>query len=283
MQYHLITTFNQAGYLKYGATMIDTFSKKLLRDNIKLTVYAEHCVPDLADHVSLRMIPGDCKEFKDFLHRHRNNDLAHGRAGPPDVYKPNKQFRWDAVRFSWKVFATKMAFQEFTPDWLIWVDADTLVHTQTPDNFMSQVCIEDQDITYLGRGERYHPECGWVAYNLKRGNAQRFITRFVDLYEKDAIFNLPEWHDSYVWGHLKKQMPDIKFYNLNPRPDLKGFAGHPFINSPLGAYMDHMKGKRKDQGHSDALDIAAHHDNKYWNQIRHDQKKYLRIKKNVTD
>ena len=44
-----------------------------------------------------------------------------------------------------------------------------------------------------------------------------------------------------------------------------------------------MKGKRKDQGHSDALDIAAHHDNKYWNQIRHDQKKYLRIKKNVTD
>lgn len=274
MQYQLITTFNQAGYLKYGATMIDTFAQRLLGHNIKLTVYAEACVPDLAVNVSVRNIPGDCKELQDFLNRHKNNDMAHGRAGPPDVYKPNKQFRWDAVRFCWKVFATKMAFQEYNQaDWLIWVDADTLCHTQTPEDFMSKVCVEDQDITYLGRGERYHPECGWVAYNLRRGNAQRFITRFVDLYEKDAIFNLPEWHDSYVWGHLKKQMPDIKFYNLNPKPDLKGFAGHPFINSPLGEYMDHMKGKRKDQGHSDALDIATHHDNKYWKRIR----------KNVTD
>ena len=274
MQYQLITTFNKAGYLKYGATMIDTFAQRLLGHNIKLTVYAEACVPDLAVNVSVRNIPGDCKELQDFLNRHKNNDMAHGRAGPPDVYKPNKQFRWDAVRFCWKVFATKMAFQEYNQaDWLIWVDADTLCHTQTPEDFMSKVCVEDQDITYLGRGERYHPECGWVAYNLRRGNAQRFITRFVDLYEKDAIFNLPEWHDSYVWGHLKKQMPDIKFYNLNPKPDLKGFAGHPFINSPLGEYMDHMKGKRKDQGHSDALDIATHHDNKYWKRIR----------KNVTD
>ena len=86
MQYQLITTFNQAGYLKYGATMIDTFSRNLLRPNIRLTVYAEACVPDLADHCSVRNIPGDCKELQDFLDRHKNNDLAHGRAGPPEVY-----------------------------------------------------------------------------------------------------------------------------------------------------------------------------------------------------
>ena len=57
MQYQLITTFNQAGYLKYGATMIDTFSRNLLRPNIRLTVYEEAYLPDFADHFTVRKIP----------------------------------------------------------------------------------------------------------------------------------------------------------------------------------------------------------------------------------
>ena len=57
------------------------------------------------------------------------------------------------------------------------------------------------------------------------------------------------------------------FHNLNPEPDSKGLAGHPFINSELGKYMDHMKGDRKDLGHSEKKDIKLHADNPYWRNL----------------
>jgi hypothetical protein len=49
---------------------------------------------------------------------------------------------------------------------------------------------------------------------------------------------------------------------------LKGLAGHPFINSDLGKYMDHMKGDRKNLGHSEPRDIKLHEDNPYWRSIK---------------
>jgi hypothetical protein len=41
-------------------------------------------------------------------------------------------------------------------------------------------------------------------------------------------------------------------------------VNHPFINGPLGAYMDHMKGDRKDQGRSLAADLLVRRDEGYW-------------------
>jgi hypothetical protein len=51
---------------------------------------------------------------------------------------------------------------------------------------------------------------------------------------------------------------------LNPSWTDKGLAGHPFINSELGRYMDHVKGKRKEQGMSRAKEIIMHTDHPYW-------------------
>ena len=270
MKHTLITTFHQAGMEQYGQRMIDTFEQHW-PDEVDLVVYTENCQPTKTKS-NVRFVDTLAvnPNLVEFLERHKNNPLAHGQAGPPEVYQPNKQFRWDAVRFCWKPFAEKHAANNIDTDWLTWCDADTLTHTPIDVEFFRQAYPGNEYmLTYLGRGDRYHPECGWKGYNMRHPNTKMFINEFVAQYEQDKIFDLTEWHDSYVWGELlKRYREDNKVYNLNPKPDLKGFAGHPFINSVIGRYMDHVKGKRKEDGHSTARDIQTHEDHPYWNTVR---------------
>lgn len=267
--YTVITTFNQAGLDTYGQRMIDTFGEFWPRD-VSLLVCAENCAPQIQhDNIQVLDLMANSPGLRDFVRRHATNDLAHGRAGPPDVYNPKKQFRWDAVRFSYKVFAVALGASMVPGGWMIWLDADTRTHSTVDHAWLQRVCPADAMVSYLGRGEKYHSECGWVGYNLDHQYTREFIDRFVGMYQEDTIFNHREWHDSYIWDEVRRGYKDrAKFFNLNPDPDTKGLAKHPFINSELGRVMDHFKGGRKDQGHSRAKEIVLHHDVPYWQQVR---------------
>ncbi len=269
MKYTVITTFNQEGLDTYGQRMIDSFEQFWPHD-VDLVICTEKCQPRISGS-NMRSVdllvnsPG----LRGFIQRHENNDLAHGRAGPPDVYNPRKQFRWDAVRFSYKVFSVALCASMIKDGWMIWLDADTRTHSSVDHSWLSRVCPEQSMISYLGRGERYHSECGWVAYNLNHAETREFIDRFVGMYQQDEIFNHREWHDSYIWDEVRRSYQDrIRFHNLNPDLDTKGLAKHPFINSELGRVMDHAKGDRKQQGHSRRCDIQQHTDHPYWSSIR---------------
>lgn len=90
------------------------------------------------------------------------------------------------------------------------------------------------------------------------------------MYINDTMFNEREWHDSYLFDVQRRNYRDNKgavFYDLNPEPDTKGLAGHPFINSELGQYLDHMKGDRKHRGHSKAKEVKLHRDHPYWRTV----------------
>jgi hypothetical protein len=43
-----------------------------------------------------------------------------------------------------------------------------------------------------------------------------------------------------------------------------GGGGHPLINGPLGKWIDHMKGGRKEKGKSDSKDIMVNRTEDYW-------------------
>ena len=79
------------------------------------------------------------------------------------------------------------------------------------------------------------------------------MDRWRDLYVTGDLFNLREYHDSFVFDVLRKDFHSLRgtrFHNISPELPGKG-PGHPFIASRLGEYMDHMKGaKRKELGHS---------------------------------
>jgi hypothetical protein len=269
MKYTVITTFHDEGLKQYGQRMIRTFEQCWPTD-VDLIVCAENCQPEIT-RPNTRVFDlldrsADCSNF---VQRHQNNPLAHGKAGPPEVFNPKKSFRWNAVRFAYKVFSIALCAENVESGWMIWLDADTHTHSSVPMSWLNQVCPESAMISYLGRGEKYHSECGWVGYNLDHPGTRNFIKDFVDMYRTDAIFNEREWHDSYIWDVVRKRYQSSNaFCNLNPSVNDKGLAGHPFINSELGRYMDHVKGDRKNYGHSKPKEVVSHPDHPYWQRVK---------------
>ena len=268
MKYTIVTSFNNEGLKQYAQRMISTFEQHWPAE-VDLVICAENCQPqttrpntrvhDLLD------VSANCRAF---VERHRNNPLAHGQDGPPEVWNPKKAFRWNAVRFAYKVFSVALCANNISSGWMIWIDADTHTHSPVPMAWLDQVCPTTAMISYLGRGEKYHSECGWVAYNLDHPATRNFVADFVGMYNTDRIFDEREWHDSYIWDVIRKQyQPKNEFYNLNPSWTDKGLAGHPFINSELGRYMDHVKGERKVLGHSKAKEVISHADHPYWRSV----------------
>ena len=268
MKYTVITTFHQPGLEQYAQRMVDTF-EQFWPAEVSLMLCAENCNPKITrPNTQVIDLLSASDPLRNFVERHRDNPYAHAKAGPPDVFNPLKAFRWDAVRFSYKVFSVALCADRIESGWMIWLDADSHTHSSMPINWLSTVCPQDAMVSYLGRGEKYHSECGWVAYNLDHPATRQFIQDFVNMYITDDIFKEREWHDSYIWDVIRKRyQTQHKFYNLNPSQNDKGLAGHPFINSELGLYMDHVKGKRKEQGMSKSKEVVLHRDHPYWQKV----------------
>lgn len=275
MTYTIITTFHKSGLEQYGQTMIDSFDR-YWPQNVPLVVYTENCTPRLpsvrVQTIDLLQVSADLVRFKQ---RHANNPVANGLVAK-DTQVPFKDnaFKWDAVRFSHKVFAVIHACKNIDSDWVIWLDADTKTFAPVPEDFLDSICDFSSMACYLGRREKYHSECGWVAYNRRHPDLKAFMDRWRDLYATDDLFRLREYHDSFVFDILRKDFQSLrqtKFSNLSPALPGKG-PGHPFIASRLGLYMDHMKGsKRKALGHSLPDDFdrnqGLNSDVPYWQSI----------------
>ena len=274
MKYHVITTFHAPGMDQYGQTMIDAFDRHWPK-SVDLTVYAEHCRPCMpSDRVKVIDLLAASPDLAEFKRRHANDPAANGLvAKDTGVAFKDNAFKWDAVRFSHKVFTVIHACTHFDADWIIWLDADTKTFAPVPDTFLDEICDSQVMACYLGRREKYHSECGWVAYNRKHPELSKFIDRWRELYMTGSLFSLREYHDSFVFDVLRKefQQTGTRFSNISPELPGKG-PGHPFIASRLGLYMDHMKGsKRKELGHSLPDDYQRNQglnaDVEYWQKI----------------
>lgn len=275
MNYTIITTFNKSGLDRYGQRMINAFDQHWPK-HIPLTVYTEDCEPVIPSaRVNVVDLATASPDLVSFKQRHANNPVANGlMAKDTQVPFKDNAFKWDAVRFSHKVFSVIHACQNIDSDWIIWLDADTVTFRDVPEDFLGQVCDPRAMACYLGRREKYHSECGWVAYNRRHTDLNHFIDRWRNLYTTEQLFDLREYHDSFVFDVLRKDFQTQQgtyFHNLSPELPGKG-PGHPFIASRLGLYMDHMKGdKRKTLGHSLADDFdrnqGLNSDVPYWQQV----------------
>ena len=93
---------------------------------------------------------------------------------------------------------------------------------------------------------------------MKHPEIQNFINDWENLNVTDEVFKLLEWHDSYVFWHLTKKYRQSKNVAVNDIGYWVGVKGHHvFVNSELGLYMDHMKGKRKQIGSSAKNDLRS--------------------------
>lgn len=253
-----VTTFNDQGYAEYGRRCLAGFDKHWPAE-VTLHVYYEGTRPDID---SKRIVYVDllarCPDLVAFKARHADNQKAAGTLEDGDY-----GYRMDAVRFSHKVFALADCALSIDGDVLFWLDADTVTFNDLPLSVLEDLLPPGHYTSYLGRGETY-PECGFVGYDLSHPQHRTFMEFWRQLYLDDSLFDLPEWHDSFVYDLVRKTFESKDAFTSY---DICGGVvfDHPFINCVLGTYMDHMKGdERKAAGSSFAADLERDTGAEYW-------------------
>jgi hypothetical protein len=117
-----------------------------------------------------------------------------------------------------------------------------------------------------------YPECGFMIFRRnERGLA--FIDAIVRQYRTDALFKLPEWHDSFVIDHVRAQRERIGMLRCVSLSGSGERTHHPLINGPLGAKLDHLKGPRKADGRSRATDLKVRRGEEYWQPVQAQQER----------
>jgi hypothetical protein len=275
-KYSAVTTFHQAGYNQYAQKFLKTFITNWPKD-LTLYAYAEDCpVTEDSPNLIVRDLHQSSQDLVKFKERWKNVPKANGNILSDPVRgkrrDSNKSFKWDAVRFSHKVYSIFHCAQNSQADVLIWMDADMVCHSPiTMNDIISLVPIE-KDICYLGREGKF-PECGLYTLNLTSEPVKDFLKEFQRVYDdaENGIFLMDEWHDSFVFEKVLKKSKNLKILNwssglgdLRPSSTNSLGEGHPLINSKWGAYLDHLKGSRKKTGKSLPTDIKVNRKEAYW-------------------
>jgi hypothetical protein len=275
----VVTTFHPAGLTKYGERFLESFAARVDK-RIKLLVYAEDCKPNNPDPSRIEIL--DAKQalpkLNAFKEKWGNVPKANGDvSNEPQRHTRRdwmKEFKWDAVRFANKTYAVYDACTR-SKDWCVWMDADTFVHSNWSYEDFAELLPDNAYITYVGRGKgsQTWPECGFYGMNLNHPVCHEFLKEFERMYEdaENGMFLLDEWHDSYIFGEILKKYSEFPSHDYSAdmylREAKSGGGGHPLINGPLGKWIDHMKGGRKDTGKSLRKDIMVNRTEAYWNEV----------------
>ena len=221
-----------------------------------------------------------CKEqpvLQEFIERNKDNPRL--TKWQPQQYK----FEYDAIRFSYKVFACIDAYQKTKPDMLWFLDADIITFEKIPMTWLEHIIPDHAFTSYLGRPKKGFSETGYYAFNTAHKYADEFFKRWEQYYAEDLFFNIQKgflnhfpiagYTDSFTFDAVRLEMEQagkIKSEDLNDgrwAGDRK--ARHPFINSELGQYMDHMKGyDRKAQMSSKKRDLTTNQTHPYWKTLK---------------
>lgn len=247
-----VTTFNKKGYNLYAKNMIKSF---LEFSSIPIKIYYEDIKPDFKDNrIEYINIFDSSPELVEFIGRNR--------------YKRVSNFKFDGIRFSYKVFSIAHAGLNSKDNWMFWVDADTLFRKKVDPNILfnkmrecSNRSEEEINNSYLAcfmrRAKKKNngaiiptwTECGFVGYNLSKDSCIHFIKDFKNRYVKDYIYKEKQQHDSWIFDVVRSKMSRIyseKAINLNP----KNYT-HPIVMTKMGELFDHLKGNgRKIKGYS---------------------------------
>lgn len=241
MRTAVVTSCSRAGFEKYGLRCLTTLNQFWPAD-IDVYLVSEDSIEvpsGLMDGRKFRFINLSESQYAARFYAENDTHRARGMVGR--YY----DFKFDAWKFSKKVFAVELVAARSDVERLVWLDADVFTYTPIPVGFFDKLPPHAHALACLER-PGYHSECGFVGYNLANIAARKFITEFAQLYVTGDVFRLKEWHDSFVFDWLRKKMV-IPTYKIPHKS-----RSHPFIHSVLGKFMDHLKGvHRKNRGQSD--------------------------------
>ncbi|NDG28526.1 hypothetical protein EB118_00285 [bacterium] len=275
-KYTVVTTFNAKGYDQYAQKFLRTFDETWPKD-VNICVYTENC--EISENftnlkvIDLHQASADLLRFKMTW---KNVPKANGDVTDDPIRSKRgdagKGFKWDAIRFSHKVYSIFHCADNISSEILIWMDADMICHSKITLEQISHLIPMNVDICYLGREGKYS-ECGLYSMNLASKMTLDFLKEFKRMYDQaeQGIFLLDEWHDSFVFDEVMKKFPHLRKHNwsahlsdLRPTKRHSKGEGHPLINCDWGKYLDHLKGSRKNTGKSLPTDLIISRNEKYW-------------------
>lgn len=265
MKISFVSSMNLKLYEYYGKRFLEEFAKYSSKD-IFLYIMFEGKFPDECLHIAdnIVILSFGTKSHSNFIskfgHLHEANGLRIKTIIEEGIKKIQikNDYRWNAVRFSFKPFSIYQV-KDFLPkdiDYLIWTDSDL----RCKKNFSSIDLIEfmpdkNQIMSYLGRDGSYS-ECGFLGFNMKNQTTNTFLETMVNIYESGDIFSIEQWHDSYIWDHVRKK---FELEKLGLFKDISGDGRdkeHVFMNTGLSNFFDHLKGpQRKKEGQSNSEDF----------------------------
>ena len=257
-----ITTFNEKLYNEYAKNLLETFIEKSDK-SIRLNIFYEGNFEEIKKHYAtneekIRFIKFESKEWDNFYRKFGHLTDANGyRLNKVDqkLILQGPSFRWQAVKFSFKVFSIYLASQiENISSNIVWIDADNIcISPVNEENLKQFLPNADELMSYFGRDacppEFPHSETGFLGFNLKHEKFNSFIKTAISLYTTGEVFSLKFYHDCLVYDTTRAifEMVGAKFKNLSGE-----FISeeHPIVKSELGKYFDHLKGQRKEMGFS---------------------------------
>ncbi len=244
LRFHAVSTFHKEGLDLYGRRMVETFSKFWTAD-CALTIYADGWCEDLGRGALFDLYESS-PWLAEFKKRHAGRRF--------------KDFRWDAIRFAHKVAAVLHTARTTEAEYLIWVDGDVVTHSPVSLSDLEGLAPDDgQWIAWLDRAKAY-PECGFYILNLRHPQNDEMLASLETMYEGDELFALAEFHDSFVLEQVVKRAGvGTKSLSQEART-----TSHPLINGPLGRWLDHLKGPRKQAGRSHKHDLRVKRTEAYW-------------------
>ena len=249
----VITSFNEAGYERYGKSFIESWLKHWPK-NIGLTIYYEGENFPFTEGMSWHPIE-EVEHVSEYI-GNLKFPIMHG------IVAEEFNMHYDA-RMARKPFMQSYAMKKYGGK-VFWIDADTVTHADVPPTLLDDLLPDDKLCCYLGRDGWFHTESGFIGFNEDHPEAPRFRNNYINTFISGVIFTLEGWNDCYGFDAVRKiiDKPEI-FVNL--AKDLPVKTMHPFVNSVLGKYMDHRKGKRK-ESRSGADDLVIEREEEYWRQ-----------------
>lgn len=249
---NVVTSFNEAGYKRYGKEFIRTFLEHWPK-SVRLTVYYEGDEFDFDEGLSWRPIE-EVEHYKDFMESLRF-PIMHGIVG--EKYDIN----FDA-RMCRKVLIQCHALKKYGGK-VFWLDADSITHTDVPVSFLDEMLPDEYFNCYLGRDGWYYTESGFIGFNADHPIAGSFMNAYVSIPLTGVIFTQQGWHDCYAFDAIRHMCKKPEAFK-NLAEWLPKGTMHPFVNSRVGDFIDHKKGLRK-ESRSTQADLVVKKEGAYWN------------------
>jgi hypothetical protein len=265
MNIALTTTFNKKILMKYGYRFIQTYNWKFpvfvysedadLEDYLKSKVKNKDLLNKINEQYKFLSLHDEVPESLDFVKRNKDRAVDRG----------DDKYRYDGVKFSYKVFAYTHFIENNVDkyDGLIGIDADSVFHQAIDHKWIKKYIHKDNTMmTFLGRGDKNpkakgpggyptYSECGFLYFNSAHEKTKDYALEMKRMYTSDDIYKEREYHDSWIWDVVRKRFEksyDVKNHDIGD--DGWGQSGHVQARSVLANVYDHTKGPNKKFGYS---------------------------------